>query len=461
MISFTAKLNEETRAVLDNKNLLENIGNMVGYPYSIVMPSAVKDNVEGFKNVFANHNMNYRIFFAHKCNKSTAVIKECLYCGINLDVSSLNELKHALQNGYTGKNILATGPKNKEFLWLAILHGVTISIDSLQELDTIKTLTNQLDKNVDVLIRINSAESNMVKKNSRFGLEDKDIVTALNILQENSRINLIGLALHFDTVNIKEKVNGIKKCIKLTDKLLSFGFNIRVLDIGGGYKVNYIEDKNEYINSISQIKENILSNREELAWNNYSYGLRSENNTLKGVFNSYDFYDSEVKEKYLEAILSSEIEDRRVSEIINDFGLELWIEPGRAILDNVGLNVSKVNFVKEIDNKTLVGLELNKNQMLMGDHEIFVDPVVLNNEEKKAVFFIGNLCLENDFMFKRKVLVNNPRVDDIVVFINTAGYYMDFEESESIMHDKKKKVVIKKEADGFKYYLDDNYNPFL
>ena len=57
--------------------------------------------------------------------------------------------------------------------------------------------------------------------------------------------------------------------------------------------------------------------------------------------------------------------------------------------------------------------------------------------------------------------VNNPRVDDIVVFVNTAGYYMDFEESTSIMHDRKVKVAIKKEADGFKYYLDDKYNPFL
>ena len=461
MISFTAKLNEETKSLLENKSLIENIGNMVGYPYSIIMPNAVRDNIAGFRNVFANHNMNYRIYFAHKCNQSTAVVKECLHSGINIDVSSLNELKHALENGFTGNKILATGPKNKEFLWLAILHGVTISVDSLQELNTIIELTNQLDKSVDVLIRINSASSNMVKKSSRFGLEDKDIVVALNILQENTRINLIGLALHFDTVNIKEKVNGIKKCIKLTDKLLSFGFNIRVLDIGGGYKVNYIESKEEYLASISEIKENVLSNKEELTWNNYTYGLRSENNTLRGTFNSYDFYDTEVKEKYLDTILSSEIAGRTVAEMINDFGLELWIEPGRALLDDVGLNISKVNFTKVVDNKTLVGLEMNKNQMLMGDHEIFVDPIVLNDEEKKEVFFIGNLCLENDFMFKRKLYVNEPRVDDIVVFPNTAGYYMDFEESESIMHSKKPKVVIKKEESGFKFYLDDRYNPFI
>ena len=212
----------------------------------------------------------------------------------------------------------------------------------------------------------------------------------------------MGLALHFDTINLKEKVNGIKKCINLTNKLMSFGFDIKVLDIGGGYKLNYIESKEEYLNSISEIKENVLSNATELSWNNYTYGLRCENNTLRGTFNSYDFYDSEVKHLYLDNLLSSEIDGRQVGEILNAFGLELWIEPGRALLDNVGLNVSRVNFIKQVEGKTLVGIELNKNQMLMGDHEIFVDPIVLNDNEKKEFFLIGNLCLENDFIFKRK-----------------------------------------------------------
>ena len=202
-------------------------------------------------------------------------------------------------------------------------------------------------------------------------------------------------------------------------------------------------------------KENIIDNKEELTWNNYSFGLNIENNKLKGTFNSYDFYDENVKDKYLESILTSKINDRLISEIINDYGLELWIEPGRSLLDNVGLNISRVNFIKNIDNKTLVGIETNKNQMLMGDSEILVDPIILNNEEKSEYFMIGNLCLENDFIFKRKLFLNKPNIDDLVVFVNTAGYYMDFEESESIMHDKKTKVIIRKGDNGFNYYIDN------
>ncbi|MBP3840519.1 MAG: alanine racemase [Bacilli bacterium] len=455
MISFTPKLNDEAREVLNNKELLLGIGENVGYPYSIILPNAIKDNINSFKSVFYNHKLNYKIFFAHKCNKSSEVIKECLKNNINVDVSSLNELRHTLENGYTGNNILATGPKNKEFIKCAIENDCIISIDSLCELETIINISNKLNKITEILIRINNADSNMVRKSSRFGLDNKELGKSLELIQINNNINLIGIAMHFDTVNIKEKVNGINRCIKIIDKLLSFGFDIKVLDIGGGYKLNYLDNKEEYQRSISKIKENIITGNEELVWNNYTFGLNVENNTLKGTFNSYDFYDDNVKDKYLDSILNSEIDGRNISEIINDYGLEIWIEPGRSLLDNVGLNISRVNFVKEVDNKTLVGIEMNKNQMLMGDNEIFIDPIILNNEEKIEFFMIGNLCLENDFIFKRKLFLNKPRIDDLIVFVNTAGYYMDFEESESIMHDKKTKVVIRKGENGFNYYIDN------
>jgi diaminopimelate decarboxylase len=146
MINFTAKLSNDTKELIKNKEVLSNIGNMIGYPFSVIMPNEIKSNIDDFKTVFNNHNMNYKIFFAHKCNQSTAVVKECLFNGINIEVSSENELKHSLQNGYVGKNMLASGPKNKEFIWLAIQHSLTISIDNLNELKIIVELSNRLQK---------------------------------------------------------------------------------------------------------------------------------------------------------------------------------------------------------------------------------------------------------------------------------------------------------------------------
>jgi len=299
----------------------------------------------------------------------------------------------------------------------------------------------------------------MVKKESRFGLDDIELKKSIVLLSKNENLRLVGLAMHFDTVNIKEKVNGISKCIKLINKLLDLGFDIRILDIGGGYKLNYIEDEKTYFESMTILKENIINGSEELTWNNYSFGLRVENETLRGTFNSYDYFDKLVKADYLNAILNCKIDNRNIYDIINDFGLELWIEPGRSLLDNVGLNISRVNFVKEINNKTLVGLEMKKTDLVMGDQEIFVDPSVLNDNPLKGVFFVGNLCLETDFIYKRKVFVNDPKVDDLIVFFNTAPYFMDFEQSNTIMHDVAKKIVVWKGDNGYEYLLDSEYNP--
>jgi len=453
MINFTPRLDKDSKDIIKQTELLQSIGEKVGFPFSVVLPNAVKKNIEDFKSVFDKHHLEGNIFFAHKCNKSTAIAKECLANGINIDVSSRCELQHALSAGFSGNNILTTGPKNKEFLKLAIDNSCTISIDSLCELETILKLAQ--GKKVKITIRINGADSNMVKRSSRFGLSNNELSKSLQLILVSKNIELIGVAMHFDTVNIKEKLNGIRRCLKIIDKLLSCGINIRVLDIGGGYKLSYLESEQEYQDSISKLKENIISNHEELVWNNYSFGLLVHNNTLKGTFNSYDFYDKVVKDSYLDAILSSHIDGRMLSEIINDYGLELWIEPGRSLLDNAGITVSRVNFSKEVDGKMLVGIELNKNQILMGDNEIFIDPIILNTNERSEFFMVGNLCLENDFIFKRKLFLNRPDIDDLVVFANTAAYYMDFEESESIMHPKKTKVVIKKEQKGFNYYLDN------
>ncbi len=461
MIKFTAKTTKKNKEIIDNKDLLKNLGNLVGYPYNIIIPEEIENNINEFKTIFEKNNVNGKIFYAHKCNKSSAIVKECLKNNVNIDVSSFNELRDALSNGYVGEKILASGPKSKEFIWLALEHGVFISVDNYNELNQISELTNLNNKKAKLLFRINNAESNMVKKESRFGLDDSEFKKCLSLVSSNDKLELVGISMHFDTINIKEKVNGIAKCIRLINKLLEFGFNIRILDIGGGYKVNYIKNEEEYQESITKLKENVIDNKDELTWNNYSFGMRSENGTLKGVFNSYNYYDKQVKAEYLDAIFNSEINERKISDIVNDFGLELWIEPGRSLLDNVGLNVTKVNFVKEVNNKTLVGLEMKKSDLLMNEQEILVDPIVLNDNEVKGVFFVGNLCLESDFIYRRKVFVNKPEASDLVVFVNTAPYFMDFEQSNTIMHDVAKKVVVTTNQDKINYYLDDKYNPFI
>ena len=249
------------------------------------------------------------------------------------------------------------------------------------------------------------------------------------------------------------------------------GFEPYVLDIGGGFKLNYIEDKTQWNESISELKEDIATGKNSLTWNGKTFGLSVKNNTLHGTLNIYNYYDELVKEKFLDAILQTKLskyQNRKISEILSENMIELYIEPGRSLLDNVGFNVAKVNFTKvDAKGNTLVGLDMKRSDLLIGEQEMFVDPILVSKDKdvkpaKDGVFFIGNLCMENDIIFNRKVFLDAvPQKDDLFVFMNTAGYFMDFEQSTTLGQKVATKVILSKKGNGkYKQYTDENFNPF-
>ena len=65
-------------------------------------------------------------------------------------------------------------------------------------------------------------------------------------------------------------------------------------------------------------------------------------------------------------------------------------------------------------------------------------------------------------IYKHKIFSDFvPNENDLVIFANTAGYAMDFEQSNTIMQKVARKIIIKKVGEEFKVFLDDTYNPFI
>ena len=474
MFKFTPKLNQETKLIIENKEQLREIADCHGSPCNILFPNVMDKNISEFKETLKKHNIAGKIFYAHKCNKSNSFIKQALFNNINIDVASLEELKSALLNGFTGDKIEATGPKNDDFIILGLRHNIIFNVDSLQEIEKInfyKEKTKNKNK-VKILLRLNgfkSEETKIINKNSRFGTPKSQVNNLISFVQEhNKNLEIIGLSFHLDTVNMKEKVLAIENCIEIFEEMYEKGLNPYVLDIGGGFKVNYIENKEEWNQSITELKESISSGKNNLTWNNTSFGLRSEKGVLKGVLNIYNYYDEIVGNKLLDEILSSKLsrfQNRKIGEILSENMIELYIEPGRSLLDGAGINIAKVNFVKETENHDyLVGLDMKRSDLLIGEQEMFVDPILISNskiENKgQGIFFIGNLCMENDIIFKRRIFIDKiPESGDLVVFANTAGYFMDFEQSHTIKQKIATKIIATFEKEKIKFYMDENYDP--
>jgi len=216
-------------------------------------------------------------------------------------------------------------------------------------------------------------------------------------------------------------------------------------------KVNYLEDGDEWSDYLEAIQGSVAGTRDSVTWNDRRFGLRSADQTVKGSIDLYSYYNETAKETYLDTLLSAEIPGYRQSfrDLLRDYMITLYIEPGRALLDCAGLTAATVTQVSTTtDDQILVGLDMNRSNINPKGWELMTDPVLLTGGESRepsedGVFFAGNLCLETDMITRHKTYLDQrPEPGDTVVFVNTAAYHMDFGESATIQHPVAEKIAV-------------------
>ncbi len=220
------------------------LSNAFGSPIHILFPQNFCNNILSFKNVFAKNNVNGLVYFAAKVNRSNVFVKESFKTKIGLDVASENELRAALSIGVKGKNTCMSGPiKDKPFLNLGINVNSTISIDSLEELEIIYSVADSrsCENEIYVLLRWEGTSSNA----SRFGMNEKEILQAIRSIRANSskKVILRGFHFHIFGYSIKERVSSIEKLLSYMDYSKEQGLSPFMIDIGGGFPVNYLDQE--------------------------------------------------------------------------------------------------------------------------------------------------------------------------------------------------------------------------
>lgn len=468
MLQFTSKNDQELSKIIANKEQLFNLIHSYGKLLNILLPHRLDENIEAFLKVFKKHQLNGEIYFAHKANKSTSILRRAKYNKIKIDVASVAELEHALKNGFTGQEIEITGPKNQDLILLGLMHDALFNVDNFDELDQIQFFSKQLSKSTKtrILIRLNSftnPRKNVIPKPSRFGISIKNYQSIIKKFKDNPHFQLLGLSFHLDTTDPEEKISAIAEILTILPDFFASNLPISILNIGGGFKLNYLASKTEWDNSISTLREDFLSNNSP-TWDGNKFGLKVENGKLHGQLNLYDYYNLNSKEKYLDYILSAKLPDfesRTVAEILAENEITLMIEPGRSLLDNLGFTLAQINFIKDSSlPEKLIGVNMNRSNLSLSGQEILIDPILIGNGKKQSAnyFIIGNLCMENDLIFSRKIhFKTQPSTGDLLLFPNTAGYLMDFNESQPILQPTGLKIVLNKNHQPI---LDSNYHPY-
>ncbi|GAA2888376.1 diaminopimelate decarboxylase [Actinoplanes cyaneus] len=468
MLSLTPRIDPTIQSLLDDHDYLGELLDALGSPLAVVLPQRLQKNVTAFRETFRRHHLSGRLYYAHKANRSSALLRELAAGDIGVDVASLGELQHALGAGFTPDRIVATGPKSREFLWLAARAGVTVSADSYDELAELAGIVagHRLPR-VPVTLRLSgfaSAGVRVLTRRSRFGSPVGELADLLDLLEKRAdHLELTGVAYHLDTIGLPEKAVALESCLAALDECRARGLRPRSLDIGGGFGVNYLAEGAEWDRWTSELGQAVLGRRAPMTWENHGYGLRAENGTLRGSLAVYPAYRPVAGAAYLDRLLGTPAPERGrpLGELLLDHMYDLDVEPGRALLDQCGLVLARVTSVAG----DRVGLDLNARDVSLEEHGVLMDPVVVpRGGDRRAgpagVYLFGNLCLESDLITRRKVhLPVVPRPGDLLAFVNTAGYFMDFSATHALHQPIARKVAVYRSGGKRRWCLDEQYWP--
>jgi len=404
----------------EQKRIVAGLRNF-GSPFHIIFPQLMLENIQSFRSVFSKYETKGQIYFACKANKSPSFLQTATSSGIGVEVSSIYELKRALANGISGNNIIVSGSgKSMSFLFLATCHHCLLSVDDIDEIVQLHLLLNRNKiSTAEILIRVND----IADLPSRFGILQQEIPRLYQLLSVNPSIKLRGFSFHINNYSVADRVTAIDRMVIEICKARENGHACDVIDIGGGFTINYVGKKD---------------------WDTFQNHLASEKKRSNLFFKHkiinkfYPYHSHYAKENFLEKILISKTNQGiAVQEMLQKSSIRLFIEPGRSLLDQCGITVAQVIGIKKFsDNENIVLVDANINHLSEQwfNTDYLVDPILLKENKDDEPTFVasvgGNLCLEMDMLSWRKIRFKRvPVKGDILVYPNTAGYQMDSNES--------------------------------
>ena len=329
------------------------------YCYSL---RKIKENIQNIKTHFKN--INPLICYAVKANPNLGILREIKKNNLGADVVSVGELMKALKAGISPKKIVFSGVgKTFEEIEYAINKNILlINAESKSEILQIEKIAKKKKKIVDVGIRLNPntdaktlSQISTGKKENKFGVNQKVFLQLVNIVKKSESLNLKCLSVHIGSQILSYKpyqkmLNVVNKIIKLSN------YNFEYIDLGGGMGIDYNHDQSKL-----------------------------------------DFY------KY-----SKEIE-----KFLKNNHCKIIFEPGRSIVGNSAILITKVIYIKEGFKKDFVILDAAMNDLmrpaLYGAKHKIIPLSKINRKSKKSYEFVGPICESTDTF---SIVKNYQKLDE-------------------------------------------------
>ena len=358
---------------------IAEIAAQVGTPFYVYSTATLKRHFQLFDGALAG--MPHLVCYAMKAASNQAILKTLAALGAGMDVVSGGEYARAKAAGVPGERIVFSGVgKTEDEIAQALDGGIRqFNVESEPELRAISGVANRMGLIAPVTIRVNPdvdarthAKIATGKSENKFGIP---IAKARAVYAEAAAlpgIDVVGIDVHIGSqlTQLEPFELAYRKVAELTEALRADGHDIRRLDLGGGLGIPY-------------------------ARSNEVPPLPSDYGDL-------------------------------IRRTVGHLGCEIEIEPGRLIVGNAGLLVSKVIYVKEGEGRNFLILDAAMNDLIRpamydAHHEIIPVLEAAPAAELAPVDIVGPVCESGD-TFARQRLMPPLAAGDLVAFRSAGAY---------------------------------------
>ncbi|MDE1153794.1 MAG: diaminopimelate decarboxylase [Micavibrio sp.] len=365
------------RLFMENVDLAA-VAEKVGTPAYVYSAGQLEANFNAYRHALSSvmSEKDFTLCYACKANSNLAVLSLLKNLGAGADIVSGGELARAIAAGVKPGKIVYSGVgKSEEELTEAIRRNIfQINVESEPELELISKIAVKLKKQVTVSIRVNPnvdakthAKITTGKKENKFGIDIKKAPALYARAKKLKNIHAAGVAVHIGSqlTSLAPFRRAYVRVAELVKTLRRQGHDISRVDLGGGLGITY--------------------------------------------------KDETPPDLYLYALM--------IRDVITPLGVHIVLEPGRSIVGDAGVLLSRVVNIKHGDAKKFLILDAAMNDLMRPSLYDAYHAVLPHREKgKKAVYdVVGPVCETGDTFLTNETLTELKAGD--LVAIMTAGAY--------------------------------------
>ena len=355
---------------------LEAIANQFGTPTYIYSKNTLIDTFESFQKGLLK--TNHLICFAVKANSNIAILNLFASLGAGFDIVSGGELERVLYAGGDPQKIVFSGVgKTVSEIEAALKANILcFNVESRSELLRIEAVASKINIKAPISIRVNPDVDAKTHpyistglKDNKFGVDFNQALALYLEAKGMSYIEIKGIDCHIGSqiTELKPFVDALDRVLSLVDQLKNNNIHLSHIDIGGGIGICYQDESPP----------------------------------------DFDIYTKEILNK------------------IQNLDVKIIFEPGRALVGNAGVLLSKVEYLKQNDVKHFAIIDAAMNDLMRPTlYDAYHEIKIVREHDTKLQSFdvVGPVCESGDFIAKNRSL--KLKENDLVCIMSAGAYGM-------------------------------------